>query len=244
MCPPSPPSPTPALPTHLDMKVLMISDSRGRRLQTLIEAYQPTFEIRVLVYPGAGIELAVLRAIPTLKLFAPDLVLVFAGVCDLTWKNRQTKVVGLKHSEPLGNVQQVMGALRASHELLTTLGMFKISYVTLTGLDLTDCNYRSRPRMSEREYESYNATKKVHRDQAVLNSSVIQINKLIVRFNKSIGSKTTWLAGLVHTYTNKSYHHHYRRLADGCHPTDKTAQAWANQIVKSVTRLMALPNNK
>ena len=220
------------------MKVIIISDSRGRRLQALIEAQSPPFDIRVLVHPGAGVEMAVLRSVPTLKLYEPDLVLVFAGVCDLTWKNKRTKEIGLRHTEPLENIQQVMGALKSSHDLLTTLGTFKVSYTTLTGLDLTDCNYKPRSRMNDCEYESYNATKTVHSDQAALNNSIIQINKLIIKYNKSIGSKTAWMAGLIHTYSNKSYHHHYRRLGDGCHPTSKTAQAWANQIIKSVSRLM------
>ena len=221
------------------MKVLIIADSRGRNLQTLLEAHRPLFELNVLVYPGAGIEMAVLRAIPTLKLFAPDLVLVHVGICDLTWKNKLTREIGLRHATLHENVQHVMESLNSSHDLLSTVGTFKISYATLTGLDITDCNYRPRSRMNDSEYELYNVTKTVHRDQDVLNNSVIQINKLIVRFNKSHGSGTTWLAGLVHAYSNKAHHHHYRRLSDGCHPTDKTAQAWASQIIKSVARLKA-----
>ena len=220
------------------MKLLVISDSRGRRLETLIKARCPPFETHVLVHPGAGIELAVLRSIPTLKCYEPDLVLVFAGVCDLTWKNKVTKEIGLRHTDPHENTQQVMGALKSSHELLVTLGSFKVSYATLTGLDMADCNHRPRSHMNDYEYASYNATKTIHRDQATLDTYITQINKLIVKYNRSIGSKTTWMAGLVHVYANKSYHHHYRRLGDGCHPTAKTAQAWADQVIKSTTRLM------
>lgn len=223
------------------MKVLIISDSRGRRLQALLEGLNPNFAVRVLVHPGAGLELVVLKSISTLRDLKPDLVLVFAGVCDLTWKNKQNKKVGLRHSNIQDNVDQVMGAVKSSHDLLKTVGTFKISYTTITGVDLTDYNQKSRIGMSDSEYDLYRASITQHRDQGILNDSIIAINKRIVKFNKNCGTRTTWTAGVVHAYANKSYHHHYRRLRDGCHPNDGTAHAWARQIVKSVERLM--PNS-
>ena len=226
------------------MKVLIISDSRGRRLQALIEGLNPAFTVRVLVHPGAGLELAVLRSVSTLGVFEPDVVLIFAGVCDLTWKNKQTKKIGLQHSTIQGNVDQLMGAVKSSYDLLQSMGKYRISYATVTGVDLMNYNLNPRARVNDRDDGLYCDSVAQHQDQDVLNDSILEINREIVRFNRTIGSRTTWMAGLVHTYVRGRYRHRYGRLVDGCHPTDMTAQAWAGQIVKSVARLMPDRNTK
>lgn len=220
---------------------LIIADSRGGGLQPLIRDMDIGFEVHVLVHPGAGLELAVLRSISAIHNLHPDIVLMLAGICDLTWKHRLTKMIALRYMQPSDNITQVMNAIKASYDLLRANGDFIISYATLTGVDLSDCNHRPRANMSDTDYLAYCATKTPHPSQWVLDETILAVNKQIVKFNKNNGTKTAWIAGLVHTYSNKTYHHHYRRLRDGCHPNHKTTHAWVAQIVKSLARISPKP---
>lgn len=225
------------------MAVLVIADSRGRALQDIINKIDPSNTITVLVHPGAGSELAVLKSISQIKTIDPSLVIMLTGICDLTWKNRTTKQIGLRHMKSNDNVAHVMQAIRASHELLVAQGVPLVSFATITGADLSDCNHLPRRNMSMDQYLSYcSITKRPHPDQTVLNESILNINKWVVRFNAKNSTKTVWIAGLVHSYYKNRYHHCYKRLLDGCHPDHKTKQAWASQLIKSISRILLLPS--
>lgn len=225
------------------MLTLIIADSRGRDLQNIMHKQSPDLNIKVLVHPGSGYELATLRSIPAIRAELPKLIIVLCGICDLTWKNKTTKRVGLRHSNSMDNVTHVLEALRSSHELLRAEGDFKISYATVTGLDLTDYNYVNRRHMTLEQYLDYCTHQKItHPDQRILDQSILAINKKIVVFNKSNRTKTAWIAGLVHSYLKKVYHHYYRRLYDGCHPDERTKSAWSDQLIKSIARITASPS--
>lgn len=226
----------------MNPRVLIIADSRGRGIETVINNLNDNYNVSVVVHPGAGLELAVLRSIPTIRHLQPALVLMLAGICDLTWKNKNTKVINLRHTSVSDNVTQVMDAIKSSFDLLKANGDYIISFSTITGADLRDCNYKPRAKMNDSDYTQYCAARVPHPAQTTLNQSILTINKLLVKFNKRNGTKTAWVAGLVHAYANKSYHHHYRRLRDGCHPSNKTMHAWAAQIVKSICRILPMPN--
>ena len=220
------------------MAALIIADSRGRDLQQLLAASNSTHEIEVLVHPGAGSELAVLRSLTHLRTTLPCQILMLTGICDLTTRNRTTRQVSLRSNEVALNVNRVMGAIQTAYELLTALGLTKISFATITGVDLSDCNHPPRRHMDPIEYLAYcDTTKLIHPEQLTLNQSILEINKQIVIFNRKNSARTIWTAGLVHSYYKSRYHHCYKRLFDGCHPDLKTKQAWAAQIVKSLKRI-------
>lgn len=220
------------------MTALVLADSRGRGLQELLAKLKPTFAIHVLTYPGAGSELAALKAVPHIKKLSPSLVIVLSGICDLTWRNKSTKIVGLRHSTLADNVDHVMEAIRASYDVLKSQGVPLISFATITGADLADCNNPDRRQMNAVQYlEHCSCSKTIHPDQVTLNNSILTINKKIVIFNRKNSARTTWLAGLVHSYYKGKYHHCYIRLADGCHPDAKTKEAWAAQLIKSALRI-------
>ena len=175
---------------------------------------------------------------PYINTVKPDLVLMMTGICDLTWKHRSTKYIGLRHTRVVDNVSHVMEAIRAAYDLLRSQGIQQISFATITGADLSDCNHPPRRHMSVDGYIEYCATtKQVDAGQSTLNDSVLLINKNIVIFNRNNSVGTTWLAGLVHADYKNKYHHCYKRLRDGCHPDTKTKDAWAAQIIKSIRRI-------
>lgn len=76
--------------------IVIITDSRGAGLQSLIDQqmqlYQ-TFQVRVLVYKGTGIVEAVERAKSKLAWWQPRIVFVLNGICDVTVRDRVTKLV-------------------------------------------------------------------------------------------------------------------------------------------------------
>ena len=221
------------------MSILIITDSRGRGLQEIFDTNYPSSCVQVLVHPGAGSELAALKSMPYLRVTRPDLIVIATGICDLTWKNKATREVGLRHLVAAENVRHVTQAMRSAFDLISPLGDFKIAFATLTGADLADCNYQNRRHMNEKQYLNYCSRGKTpHPNQTILNESVLAINKQVVRMNCKNRTKTVWLAGLVHSYYKKSHHHCYKRLLDGCHPDHNTRMAWAGQIIKSAHRIL------
>ena len=168
----------------------------------------------------------------------PKIIIMMAGVCDITWKDRKNRTTRIRHEKVEETVEQVMSAARAAYEILETVGRHKISFATITGLDLADYNYRPRKYMSEVEYEEYiNSTKVEDPHQKVLNNAVIEINRRITEMNKNNGVPSTWTSTTVHSYYRKIHHHNYKKLEDGCHPDQDTKDKWARQIVKSIQRI-------
>ena len=221
------------------MSILIIMDSRGRGLQEIFDTKYHSLGVKVLVHPGAGSELAALKSIPDIRRLVPKLIVLATGICDLTWRNRDTREVGLRHDTTHENVKNVTLALNTAYELIQSCGDYRVALATLTGADLSDCNHSPRKRMSMEQYLKYCINDKIqHPSQNVLNDSVLETNRHVLRINKRNGIKTVWLAGLVHAYYKKSYHHCYKRLIDGCHLDQGTKLAWANQINKSLIRIL------
>ena len=78
------------------MAVLIIADSRGRGLQDRIKGISNN-EVTVLTLSGAGSELAAIKSIETVKILKPKLIIITTGICDLTWRDRNTKITKLRH---------------------------------------------------------------------------------------------------------------------------------------------------
>lgn len=206
----------------------------GLKLGTISHDYN----ITVLTHPGSGTELAVLKSLAEIKRLKPDLIIITTGICDLTYKSLTTKKVGLRHDQVAINADHVLQAMASAYDLIRAHGDVMVSFATVTGVDMADYNHPGRKQMNLDRYLEYCTNEKVaHADQSKLNDSVLEINRRIVKLNKGHSAKTVWLAGLIHAYYNKSYHHCYKRLWDGCHPDAVTTRAWACQIVKSIGRI-------
>lgn len=224
----------------VNMKTMLITDSRGRGLQPYLDSVIPPSSpsVRVITHPGAGLELAVLKSLRAVRDYKPQIIIIAAGVCDLTWKNRANKMINLRHRDVDGNVDHVMSSMKAAYDLIRAEGTHKVTFATLTGVDLADSNNPARRHMNNAQYVEYNMQHKTtHSAQITLNRAILKINKKIGAFNRANNVNTVWLAGLVHAYIKGTYHHYYRRLYDGCHLDDKTKAAWARQIVKSISRI-------
>lgn len=230
-----------SMDNSMNTNVIIITDSRGRDLKSHLvgQNTQDTVRIDVISHPGAGLELAVLKSLQHLRKHKPQLVIIAAGICDLTWRNRVSKEIGLRHGRVSDNVAQVVNAMKAAYDLIRTEGIPRVTFATLTGLDLADSNNSLRRYMTTEQYEDYCTHSKITpHSQHALNQAILTINRKIILFNRRNSINTVWLAGLVHAYIKGSYHHYYRRLVDGCHLDEKTKASWANQIIKSIKRIL------
>ena len=90
--------------------------------------------------------------------------------------------------------------------------------------------------MDADSYRLYNLTKVRHPSQALLNNTVLEINRRLVQLNKANAVPTVWTAGLVHSCFKRAVHHYYIRLRDGCHPDYRTKKDWVDLLVKYIQR--------
>lgn len=205
---------------------LIIADSRGKHLQQYLNVHEDIGTVRVLIFKGVGYCEAMSLSVDTIRSFKPTLIIIMLGICDLTRRNKVTMHTWLRFDTVDGSVDYVIDQAHQSLAYLRRLGTYRISYATLTGLDLSSYNtgvqHLSPPKQA------------LQQAQNTLNTSILEINRRIIELNKTTGLPTTWTASYVHDYFKHQYHHYYRRLSDGCHPTGKTVSYWANQIAKTI----------
>lgn len=220
------------------MVVLIIADSRGRGIQQLIENEEIGEEVHMTAIGGAGSEVAAIRAIPLITSCQPKVIILMTGICDLTWRDKHTKVTKLRHKVVKDCVGGVMRQFEAACEILDDMGRYKVSVATMTGLDLIDYNYKPRAQMGREAYNIYcQKNKGIHHDQQILNEAVIDINRKITEFNRLRGVPTTWLSTVVHSYYRGQHHHKYNKLRDGCHPDEETKRKWGKLLAKSIKNI-------
>ena len=195
---------------------------------------------RVSVNPGASIMKSVACTEHWINTYAPDLIIVMSGICNITSKDSKTKNISLRHNKLSDVVDAVMTPIRQAHDLIRNMGDYTVSFSTVTGVDLTDVNNRERKHMNGKEYWYYTTNDKVmHPQQDTLNRAIVIINREITAYNEANGIPTTWMAEVVHPYLRGRHRHYYGRLADGCHPDDNTRKRWAHQIARTIRRISA-----
>lgn len=220
------------------MKVLIVADSRGRGLASAIRNASFTGELYVLRHSGATILDAVLGSLTQIEETMPDFVIVMAGICNVTNKNKCTKYISLKTGSNDEIIGQLMEQVNEAYKAIRSVSLAIVSHATIVGVDLSDCNNKDRRYMTDKLYKSFcEDTKVVHPDQERLNDIVLAVNRRLTDINALHMAPTVWMASGVHTYFAHKYHHRYARLKDGCHPTDKTLNYWARQVVRTVNRL-------
>ena len=104
-------------------------------------------EVEVLATEGAGCELAANKAHAAIVRQKPARIILMTGICDLTWRDKRSKVTKLRYSEVKECVDRVMEAIRAACEILDNMGNHKVSIATITGIDLADYNLKKRRHM-------------------------------------------------------------------------------------------------
>ena len=219
------------------MGTVIISDSRGRGLQELLDGQGVGRYVEVLMQEGAGSELAVLRSMDAVRRIKPGYVILMTGICDLTYRHGGTGRICLRQLRVKDGIDRVMEAYVAARELLDTMGVVRVSLATLTGIDLSDYHNKMRIGMNEAQYREYERSVKQRDDtQGLLDQMILTINQRITENNSRCRVPTVWLAGAVHTYYRKRTYNYYRRLRDGCHPDESTRRVWVRRLRRAIVR--------
>lgn len=225
-------------------KVLVIADSRGRFLHAPLSQQQAIGSLKIMVLPGATIELSVLKSVAAIGKFRPQTVIIMTGICDITQRNRATKLTTLRHTNVYEVLTRFKSAASDAYALILSLHPnIKIILAPITGVDLLDYNNKHRQGLSEAEYKLYKANHGSDPNQDLLNSMVLSINKWIVSANVAHKLPTPWIATDVHRYHKGMTHHQYWRLKDGCHPSQALTNSWAKKLARACRDLHQQPNN-
>ena len=142
------------------------------------------------------------------------------GVNNLTLKHCSKKIT-VTFDEIPNCVDNMFTKFERAQELLMKYSR-RIKICFLIGLDIDKYNF-------ETTGEQMNN----HRQQLIVNDSVIYINRALLSLNMDLNIHTPWTANSVHMRSNRKYQHRYWLLRDGLHPGDALREQWVTEIVKS-----------
>lgn len=223
-------------PTELSYGLFM--DSRGRDIKEELE--QLDLSVMVLIYPGAGIAAVAKRAIANVGLSDLNIVVISAGICDITTLNRRPKgdKYKLRFSDLESATSYFKKQLHDAHALLKN--HFSNSVVIITtviGIDLIDYNCPTTKLLSMAERSAIQAQKIPHKDQDLLNNIIYNVNHMITQTNIDNKAPTPWTASVVHRWYKHTHHNAYIMLTDGCHYSKKLRKAWAKKLYIALKKL-------
>lgn len=210
------------------IKILIIADSRGRRLGHELDRAFEYVDYRLIWRSGLSLRGVPDFAADSILEFKPHMIYVLPGICDVTYLiSRNPPSVALRHSTVQGTVNYYMHSIDRAHQGLYALSNsvghpIMIIFPTLTGLDIRRYNGFPRNLISPQ--------------QSTLNQAVININRLVTAMNRSMGIFTPFLSTPVHPRCRRRYRFVYDRLVDGCHPSGHLCSIWANRLFTNALR--------
>lgn len=179
------------------IKVMILADSRGANLQQCLLKYPEAALTQVLVHRGAGMVRVVELSLLNLAAFGPDLVILSAGICDVTMRDQHTIIMRLRHTSVDGIVSHALEQVMRALEALEKVGCRNVSIATYTGIDLRCYNEGTRLRTNrQRVADTVQANEQSN--QRTLNDAILSINSQVIEVNKTAGMPTTWTGGAVH----------------------------------------------
>lgn len=209
------------------MKVLILADSRGRHLkQELSSILDCDFVVRY--YPGVGINDCVSKSHEILLSQAWSQVFCLAGICDVTLKDSDTRLLSLQNYDSTLTTANYLNVLKTAFGTIIGAGPINLKpkciFAPLTGINLTAYN--------KREFHPDDI-----RNQTILNDTISLINSEILLFNTGHGLFTPWTSRIIHRQSRNGYTNHYHKLAsDGCHLSPMVVTHWANSLHDAILK--------
>lgn len=193
------------------MLLIVITDSRGRNLDAWIENEQ----ILVSFKSGAKLFDVALAALDIIPRHKPDMVLLMAGINDITIMNRHTRRVSLISNFSSTIINHVVGEInRAKSLIINNFPDVKVAVGGIIGICLN-------------VYNRYPGTSRL---QPVVDEAITGINAYIHQMNSDSGLPHPRLTSKVHVWKRGIRKCIYDRLYDGLHPNDIILNAWARQL--------------
>lgn len=157
---------------------------------------------------------------------APNLILVFAGICDVTELNRHTRELSLADPTPEETISRYDGQMDIIHHHLSivlTEKEYKLAFCEVIGADMG----------------KYNRSEQKHPQQDQLEEIILGLNMKIVAFNTDNQMPTPWTAkDIHHNKKSKTKVSRYHKLGDdGLHLSEDLRMKIANTFYKYVIKL-------
>lgn len=207
-------------------EILIIADSRGRRLDVFLSSILKV-NFGVITCSGAGLIDSIIRAKNHMMNTHWSQIYYLAGICSLTNKDKVTKKVSSRYYDPLVAARCYNHTLVAAYDRITSYpasGNTKIIFAPITGMSLATYNR-----------EGSSSIQGTISAQDYLNRSIVHINREIVKFNVARQVITPWLSRTVHRRHRRTNTNSYHRLSpDGCHLSDEIYSYWAHALKKAV----------
>lgn len=181
----------------------------------------------LMSYPGATIMDTIRKAESYIKNNSWSQIYCLAGICDLTFKHRPTRIVSIRDSNSSHLVRDYCNTLLEAHSTVMQMSPLedkpKCIFCPVTGLNFSVYNKRHH----SVDYDN----------QATLNETIAKLNSQIVEFNNLHNNQTPWTNRTVHRRHRQSFTNHYDKLAsDGCHLSLPLRQHWAEALHEAVVK--------
>lgn len=209
-------------------KIVVITDSRGAGIQSMFDQLKDkNYSIQILVWKGKGVAEAVRESRKRLNWIAPDIVIIMAGICDLTLLDRTTRKVTIASPDEeklVSDYEYTMDMVQHHLKVMAVGKEPKVVFGQLIGMDISVYNSQHVP----------------NQHQETLDNAVVRINTLIAQFNMNNCASTPWTATDVHhNRKNGRKITRYNRLApDGLHLTDALREKWVTAIDKVARKMV------
>ena len=203
------------------MRVLVVSDSRGRHLDSVLDhSNRDDLSYMSVPYDSQGLNSLAQKAIRLSRAIPPDLILMFGGVCDITRRNPVTKITSLRWEDPQVIYDNYVTSMETVYYLIRNApatAHCKVVFVPVVGVDLNRWNH------IKSEY--------FHPQQKALNEVIVKVNRYLTEFNTRNHMLTPWILNTCHELVGrKRWSHHYKGLDDGCHFDIDTLQLVADEF--------------
>lgn len=210
------------------IKVAIITDSRGAGLQSRFDQMKgKSYQVKVLVRVGKGVTDAVKDSRRDLDWMGPDIIIVIAGICDITTLDRRTRTVSITtpdENKMVEDYKYTMEIVQHHIKVMSVGNIPILSFGQLIGMDLAVFNHSDTP-------DEY---------QQSLDTGVLLINAAVAAFNNANGASTPWLASEIHhNRKNGRKITRYHRLAeDGIHLTNDIRDKWVVALDKAILKMI------
>ena len=230
---------------------IIVASSRGKGLQSLLNKLHPSpHKLHVIPTSSATLETIATKAKSFIDRAQPSSerihVYIIGGYCDLTsrvvtdmfFKGRMRnyeEVLFWEDSESAATRLQCLIHMTHADIITHKNGVAIPIFCTIPPAHLETWN---KTRLSQHKTCTLKHTDKYPDMQRKLISSIIEINKSIIRLNDHHTLFTPKLADTVMKKRGrtKGYKMFEEALGDGVHATDATRERWAEKIMDAITR--------
>lgn len=172
-------------------------------------------DILVSFHSGATLHLIALRVLDIIARHSPDVVLIMAGIKDITNRNRFTGRVSLISNSTSIIINHLINMINhAKSVILSTYPDVKLVIGGIAGIDLN----------------AYNRRLGTSPMQIVVDNAITAVNSYIRQLNHDSQVPHPRLTSKIHTWRKGKRKNFYSRLYDGLHPNDLVLDSWARQI--------------